>query len=90
MKFSGVIIHCDNGGENIGPLKQVAKEAGIVNFKLTPHGSPQFNGVAERASAFIGDRAKTLLYDSKLTMSFKNKLWPFAQHDDQRRWGKFL
>ena len=27
VKPSGVIIHCDNGGENIGPLKQVAKDA---------------------------------------------------------------
>ena len=28
--------------------------------------------------AFIGDRAKALLYDSKLTTTFKHKLWPYA------------
>ena len=41
VNLSDVIIHCDNGGENIGPLKQVAKKAGIEYFELTPHRSHQ-------------------------------------------------
>ena len=59
-------IRCDNGGEFTGKeLKQWCKSKGITLDFTIPY-SPQLNGTAERMIRTIMEKARSLLFDSKL------------------------
>ena len=80
IDLTKTIIRCDNAGENLSHVKKAAAEFGITKFELTPRGTPQLNGVVERAFPFLAARGKAMMFDAKMKESFRHKLWPYAYH----------
>ncbi|GBL79610.1 Copia protein [Araneus ventricosus] len=59
-------IRCDNAKEYVsGELQNIARNAG-VEIGPSPPFTPQLNGVAERMNRTLFDKARAMLYDSKL------------------------
>ncbi|GBN69585.1 Retrovirus-related Pol polyprotein from transposon TNT 1-94 [Araneus ventricosus] len=59
-------IRCDNAKEYVsGELQKVARNAGVEIDPCPPY-NPHFNGVAERMNRTLFDKARAMLYDSKL------------------------
>ncbi|GBM33165.1 hypothetical protein AVEN_83675-1 [Araneus ventricosus] len=59
-------IRCDNAKEYVsGELQKVARNAGVEIDPCPPY-TPQLNGVAERMNRTLFDKARAMLYDSKL------------------------
>lgn len=59
-------IRCDNAPEYVsGELRRVADSMGVTIDPCPPH-TPQLNGVAERINKTLFEKARALLYDSKL------------------------
>ena len=52
----------------------------MTQFEFTPCGTPQMNGVVERAFPCIAGQGKALMYDARLKDTFRNMLWPHAYH----------
>lgn len=69
-------VRSDNGGEYINEKwNKFCKQKGIRHEKTVPH-TPQQNGVAERMNRTLIEKAKSLLFDSKLPKCF----WAEAVH----------
>lgn len=67
-------IRCDNAREYVsGKFKEVADEFGVTIDPCPPY-TPHLNGVAERINRTLFEKARALLYDSKLP---KN-CWSYA------------
>lgn len=63
-------IRSDNGGEYCNAkFKRLCEESGIIHQKSCPH-TPQQNGLAERYNRTIVERARCMLFDSKLSRVF--------------------
>ncbi|GBL83156.1 Retrovirus-related Pol polyprotein from transposon TNT 1-94 [Araneus ventricosus] len=62
-------IRCDNAKEYVsGELQKLASNAGVEIDPCPPY-TPQLNGVAERMNITLFDKARAMLYDSKLPKS---------------------
>ncbi|GBL73934.1 Retrovirus-related Pol polyprotein from transposon TNT 1-94 [Araneus ventricosus] len=67
-------IRCDNAKDYVsGELQKVARNAGVEIDPCPPY-TPQLNGVAERMNRTLFDKARAMLYDSKLPKS----CWGYA------------
>ena len=49
-------IHCDNAGENVKLKEKLDKMQYGIDFEMTAAGTPQHNGVVERAFATLYGR----------------------------------
>lgn len=67
-------FRCDNGREYISRTIKTHFEQQGIQFEFTIRHTPQQNGVAERMNRTIVERARCMLYDSKLPKS----LWTEA------------
>ena len=68
-------IRCDNSGEN-RTLQSACQQAGIqAHFEFTPPGTPQHNGVVERAFATLYGRVRAMMSTAGLTLAMRNALW---------------
>lgn len=64
------VLRTDNGGEYVNHiLSTFLKENGIVHQTTIPY-TPQQNGVSERANRTIIEKARSMLKDSKLPLSY--------------------
>ena len=70
-------LRCDNAGENVKGLKQVALKYGVEMEFTAPH-TPQFNGIVERRFPVLIGKAKAMMHAAKLTVSAKKMLWAEA------------
>ena len=69
------IIRCDKAGENKVLERELDKnELGII-FEYTAPGTPQENGVVERAFVTVMGRARALMNHAGLTMAKQQQLW---------------
>ena len=69
------IITCDNAGENmILERESDKKELGII-FEFTALGTPQQNGVVERAFVTVMGRARAMMNHAGFTMAKRQQLW---------------
>ncbi|GBM03713.1 Copia protein [Araneus ventricosus] len=76
LKVNDIVkrIRCDNAKEYVsGELQKVARNAGVEIDPCPPY-TPQLNGVAERMSRTLFDKARAILYDSRLPKS----CWGYA------------
>ena len=70
-------IRCDNAGENVKHVENLANDYGI-EMEYTARETPQQNGVAERAIAVIKARALAMMEKAKFSKTTKNKFWAEA------------
>ena len=69
------IIRCDNAGENNVLERESDKnELGII-FEHTAPGTPQQNGVVERAFVTVMGRARPMMYHAGFTVAKSQQLW---------------
>ena len=69
------IIRCDNAGENkVLERESDKKELGII-FAYTAPGTPQENGVVERAFVTVMGRARAMMNHAGFTMAKRQQLW---------------
>ena len=69
------IIRCDNAGENKVLERESDKnELGII-FEYTAPGTPQQNGVVERAFETVRGRARAMMNHAGFTMAKRQQLW---------------
>ena len=69
------IIRCDNAGENKFLERESDKnELGII-FEYTAPGTPQQNGVVERAFVIVMGRARAMMNHAGFTMAKRQQLW---------------
>ena len=69
------IIRCDNAGENKALERESDKnELGII-FEYTAPGTPQQNGVVERAFVTVMGRARARMNHAGFTMAKRQQLW---------------
>ena len=69
------IIRCDNAGENMVLERESdKKELGII-FEYTALGTPQQNGVVERAFVTVMGRARAMMNHAGVTMAKRQQLW---------------
>ena len=66
------IIRCDNAGEN--KVLERESELGIL-FEYTAPGTPQQNGVVERAFVMVMGRARAMMNHAGFTMAKRQQLW---------------
>ena len=69
------IIRCDNAGENKVLERESDKnDLGII-FEYTAPGTPQQNGVVDRASVTVMGRARAMMNHAGFTMAKRQQLW---------------
>ena len=69
------IIRCDNAGENkVLERESDKKDLGII-FEYTAPGTPQQNGVVERAFVTVMGRARAMMNHAGFTMAKRQQLW---------------
>ena len=69
------IIRCDNAGDNkVLERESDKKELGII-FEYTAPGTPQQNGVVERAFVTVMGRSRAMMDHAGFTMSRRQQLW---------------
>ena len=69
------IIRCDNAGENkVLETESDKNELGII-FEYTAPGTPQQNGVVERAFVMVMGRPREMMNHTGVTMAKKQQLW---------------
>ena len=69
------IIRCNNAGENIVLERESDKnELGII-FEYTAPGTPQQNGVVERAFVTVMGHARAMMNHAGFTMVKRQELW---------------
>ena len=69
------IIRCDNAGENYVLERESDKnELGII-FEYTAPGTPQQNGVVERAFVTVMGKARAMMNYAGFTMAKRQQLW---------------
>ena len=74
-KIQVKIIRCDNAGENKVLERESDKnELGII-FEYTAPGTPQQNGVVERAFVTVLGRARAMINHAGFTMAKRQQLW---------------
>ena len=76
-KFSKTVkvIRCDNAGENMA-LAATCKKQGLgIDFEFTAPGTPQHNGVVERAFATLFGRVRAMLNEAKFPDKLRADLW---------------
>ena len=74
-KIQVKIIRCDNAGENKVLERESDKnELGII-FEYTAPGTPQQNGVVERAFVTVMGRARAMMNHAGFTMAKRQQLW---------------
>ena len=74
-KIQVKIIRCDNAGENKGLERESDKnELGII-FEYTAPGTPQQNGVVERAFVTVMGRVRAMMNHAGFTMAKRQQLW---------------
>ncbi|KAK8705020.1 hypothetical protein V6N13_048631 [Hibiscus sabdariffa] len=67
-------LRSDRGGEYLSQdFDELLKECGIVS-QLTPHGTPQWNGVSERRNRTLLDMVRSMMSHTDLPTSF----WGYA------------
>jgi transposase InsO family protein len=71
------IIRCDNAGENVRHIQDIARENGLLMEFTSPY-TPQMNGVAERRIAVLKLRSQAMLNQADLEQKLRNKLWTEA------------
>ena len=73
-KIQVKIIRCDNAGENkVLERESDKKELGII-FEYTAPGTPQQNGVVERAFVTVMGRARAMMNHAGFTMAKRQQL----------------
>ena len=70
-------LRCDNAGENVKHLKEVAEKYGIEIEYTAPH-TPQFNEIVERRFPVLLEKAKAMLISANFTPGSKKILWAEA------------
>ena len=71
-------IRCDNAGENTS-LEKAAQEQGLgITFEYSAPGTPQQNGIVERAFATLMGRARAMMNQAGFTKTKRNQLWAEA------------
>ena len=74
-KIQVKIIRCDNAGENkVLERESDNNELGII-FEYTAPGTPQQNGVVERAFVTVMGRARAMMNHAGFTMAKRQQLW---------------
>ena len=69
------IIRCENAGENKVLERESDKnELGII-FEYTAPGTPQQNGVVEKAFVTVMGRTRAMMNDAGFTMAKRQQLW---------------
>ena len=71
------IVRCDNAGENVRHIQDIAKENNLKMEFTSPY-TPQMNGVVERRIAVLKLRSQAMLNQADLTLDLRNKLWTEA------------
>ena len=69
------IIRCDNAGENKVLERESDKNELGINFEYTAPGTPQQNGVVERAFVTVMGRARAMMNHAGFTMAKRQQLW---------------
>ena len=78
-------IRCDSAGENkVLERESDKKELGII-FEYTAPGTPQQNGVVERAFSTVMGRARAMMNHAGFTMAKRQQLWCEAAQTDTMR-----
>ena len=74
-KIQVKIIRCDNAGENkVLERESDKKELGII-FEYTAPGTPQQNGMVERAFVTVMGRARAMMSHAGFSMAKRQQLW---------------
>ena len=68
-------VRCDNAGENMKLKEKLHEMHYGVKFKITAAGTPQHNGVVERAFATMYGRVRSMLNGPRLSASLRSWLW---------------
>ena len=68
------IIRCDNAGENKVLERESAKNKLGIIFEYTAPGTPQQNGVVERAFGTVMGRARAMMNHAGFTMAKRQQL----------------
>ena len=68
-------IRCDNAGENMALKDLIEKESWDIKFEFTAPGTPQQNGVVERAFATLYGRVRAMLNGAQLDEKLRHALW---------------
>ena len=83
------IIRCDNAGENNVLERESDKnELGII-FEYTAPGTPQQNGVVERAFVTVMGRARAMMNHAGFTMAKRQQYCGVRQHRQPQCWITF-
>ena len=69
------IIRCDNAGENEVLERESEKNQLGIIFEYSAPGTPQLNGVVERAFVTVMGRARALTNHTGFTMTKRQQLW---------------
>ena len=69
------MIRCDNAGENKSLEEWCDKEGLGITFEYTAPGTPQQNGVVERAFVTVMGRGRTMMNYAGLTTRKRRMLW---------------
>jgi transposase InsO family protein len=69
------VIRCDNARENVALATTCKREELGINFKFTAPGTPQHNGVVERAFATLFVRGRAMMNEAKLFPKSLRKNW---------------
>ena len=68
-------VRCDNAGENMS-LKQACEQEGLgIEFEFTAPGTPQQNGVVERAFPTVMGRARAMMNVAGFTKHKREHIW---------------
>ena len=73
-KIQAKIIRYDNAGEN-KVLERESYKNELVFFEYTAPGTPQQNGVVERAFVMVMGRARAMMNHAGFTMAKRQQLW---------------
>ena len=74
-KIQVKIIRCDNAGENKVLERESDKNELRIIFEYTAQGTPQLNGVVERAFVTVMGRARAMMNHAGFTMAKRQQLW---------------
>lgn len=77
LKHTVKIIRCNNAGDNVRHIQDLAKKYGLTMEFTSPY-TPQMNGVVERRLAVLKLRSQAILNQADLTPGLRNNLWTEA------------
>ena len=70
-------IQCNNAGENIKHVQEIANKHHILLERTAPN-TPQMNGLVERRIAVLKNMGKTMMEAAQMTKQTQRFLWPEA------------